>query len=70
MMKNNIVLIFVILISNSISGQTKSDSINSLNLEKIAQVNQGDSYVTFPFDVGNLEPLMFEANVSPSFKIT
>ena len=68
-MKNNIVLIFVILISNSISGQTKSDSINSLNLEKIAQVNQGDSYVTFPFDVGNLEPLMFEANVSPSFKI-
>ena len=69
MMKNNIVLIFVILISNSISGQTKSDSINSLNLEKIAQVNQGDSYVTFPFDVGNLEPLMFEANVSPSFKI-
>jgi len=69
MMKNNIVLMFVILISNSTSGQTKSDSINSLNLEKIAQVNQGDSYVTFPFDVGNLEPLMFEANVSPSFKI-
>ena len=68
-MKNKVVLAFVILISNIASAQTKTDSIVSLSLDKIAQVNQGESYVTFPFDIGNLEPLMFEANVSPNFKI-
>lgn len=69
MKKFNILLVFVILISNIGSAQTIIDSIVTLNLDKIAQVNQGESYVTFPFDVGNLEPLMFEANVSPNFKI-
>ncbi len=68
-MRNSIVLVFVILVSNITYAQTKADSITSLDLDKIAQVNQGESYVTFPFDVGNLEPLMFEANVSPNFKI-
>lgn len=68
-MRNKIVLAFVILISNIASAQTKTDSIVSLSLDKIAHVNQGESYVTFPFDIGNLEPLLFEANVSPNFKI-
>lgn len=68
-MRNNIILAFVILISNIAFTQTKVDSVASLTLDKIAQVNQGESYVTFPFDIGNLEPLMFEANVSPNFKI-
>lgn len=68
-MKNNIALIFVILVSNIASAQTKTDSIACLDLDKISQVNQGESYVTFPFDIGNLEPLLFEANVSPNFKI-
>ena len=68
-MKKKIILIFIILISNIASAQTKTDSIAPLDLNKIAQVNQGESYVTFPFDIGNLEPLMFEANVSPNFKI-
>lgn len=40
-----------------------------IDLAKIAQVNQRDSYITFPTDFGNLEPLMFEANVNPSFII-
>ena len=40
-----------------------------IDLAKIAQVNQSDSYITFPTDIGNLEPLMFEANVNPSFII-
>lgn len=68
-MRNNIVLAFVILISNVAFAQTNVDSIACLNLDKIAQINQGESYVTFPFDIGNLEPLLFEANVSPNFKI-
>lgn len=40
-----------------------------IDLERMATVNQSDSYITFPTDVGNLEPLMFEANVNPSFII-
>ncbi len=41
----------------------------SMELDKVALVNQRESYITFPMDIGNLEPLMFEANVSPSFII-
>ena len=41
----------------------------SMELDKVALVNQRESYITFPMDIGNLEPLMFEANVSPSFVI-
>lgn len=45
------------------------DSLPRLDLSKIAQINQGDSYITFPTDIGNLEPLMFEANLIPNFVI-
>lgn len=69
MKKINLLLLFVILTSNSLVAQTETDSITCLNLDKIAQINQGESYVTFPFDIGNLEPLLFEANISPNFKI-
>jgi hypothetical protein len=65
----NFIGFFIFLNTNFIFAQTKIDSVNILNLEKIAQINQGESYVTFPFDVGNIEPLIFEANVNPSFKI-
>lgn len=69
MKRINLIYLFTVLYTNSIVAQTLSDSIVTLNLDKIAQVNQEESYVTFPFDIGNLEPLMFEANVSPNFKI-
>ena len=69
MKRINLIYLFTVLFTNSIVAQTLTDSIVTLNLDKIAQVNQGESYVTFPFDIGNLEPLMFEANVSPNFKI-
>lgn len=62
-------LLLVILCSVNITGQETQDSIPRLDLAKIAQVNQSDSYITFPTDIGNLEPLMFEANVNPSFVI-
>lgn len=63
-------LIFLFgFISNLVLAQTGEDGTSILNLDKMAQINQGESYVTFPFDFGNIEPLMFEANVSPSFKI-
>jgi len=49
--------------------QKKLDTIPNLELKKIALVNQTDSYITFPTDIGNIAPLMFEANISPSFVI-
>ncbi|NPA68043.1 MAG: hypothetical protein GXO50_05480 [Chlorobi bacterium] len=41
----------------------------SINLTTIAQVNQGNSYITFPTDIGNIESLWFEANLIPNFHI-
>lgn len=66
---NSHLFLFIGFISNLTFAQIGEDSTSILDLEKMAQINQGDSYVTFPFDFGNIEPLMFEANVSPSFKI-
>ncbi len=63
-------LLFLIgFVANLALAQTNEEATSILDLDKMAQINQGDSYVTFPFDFGNIEPLMFEANVSPSFKI-
>jgi hypothetical protein len=49
--------------------QENNDSLPQLDISKIALVNQTDSYVTFPTDIGNIAPLMFEANISPNFII-
>ncbi len=68
MRKYRYILISIYFFMQSIYGQ-KNDSLPNLDLAKIAQVNQSDSYITFPTDIGNLEPLMFEANVNPSFVI-
>lgn len=50
------------------SQEIKNDSLK-LDLIKIALVNQTDSYITFPTDIGAIAPLIFEANISPSFVI-
>lgn len=49
--------------------QKETDTLPQLDLHKIALINQSDSYFTFPTDVGNIEPLIFEANINPSFVI-
>ena len=49
--------------------QDKLDTLPKLELTQIALVNQSDSYITFPADIGNLEPLIFEANINPNFVI-
>ncbi|MBA4321384.1 MAG: hypothetical protein C0408_01065 [Odoribacter sp.] len=60
----------LILISISVffyvSGQVR-DSIYGIGLMELSQVNQGNSYVTFPTDIGNIEPLWFETNLIPNF---
>ena len=69
-MKRQDYLPFIILfLLQTAHAQQPNDSLPNLDLAKIAQVNQSDSYITFPTDIGNLEPLMFEANVNPSFII-
>jgi len=50
-------------------GQSKDPVSSIMELTIIGQVNQGNSYITFPTDIGNIEPLWFEANLSPSFYI-
>jgi hypothetical protein len=62
-------LVLIGFIANLALAQSNVNATSILDLDKLAQINQGDSYVTFPFDFGNIEPLMFEANVNPSFKI-
>jgi len=54
---------------NYSQSQEIKDSFQQLDISKIALVNQTDSYVTFPSDIGNIAPLIFEANISPSFII-
>lgn len=62
-----IILTFIMASDNLIYGQV--DSLPRLSLSKIAHVNQEDTYITFPGDIGNLEPLIFEANINPNFVI-
>ena len=55
--------------SHFVYSQKDVDTLPQLDLFKISLINQTDSYITFPTDIGNIEPLLFEANVNPSFVI-
>ncbi len=50
-----------------IKSNAQSVVLDNLDVALIAQVNQGSSYITFPTDIGNMESLMFEANLIPNF---
>ncbi|MCF8379495.1 MAG: hypothetical protein K9H49_07960 [Bacteroidales bacterium] len=50
-------------------GQKENDSIPTIELTTIAQVNQGNSLITAPIDIGNIESLWFEGNLIPNFYI-
>jgi hypothetical protein len=49
--------------------KTDSSDIGPIQLATIAQENSGNSYITAPADIGNIEPLWFEANLIPNFNI-
>jgi hypothetical protein len=68
-MNRFIIIVLLNLFATIIYGQEVKDSIPNLDLARIAKANQSDSYITFPIDIGNIEPLMFEANVNPAFTI-
>ncbi|WP_237702554.1 hypothetical protein [Bizionia argentinensis] len=62
-------LLLYLCSSYFVFSQKDVDTLPRLDLYKIALINQTDSYITFPTVIGNIEPLLFEANVSPSFVI-
>ena len=64
-----IILLLVLIPTIQLMAQEIDSLLPKLSLEKIALINQSDSYITFPTDIGNIEPLLFEANVNPSFVI-
>ncbi len=68
-MQKQVLSFLLTLFFTCLSFAQQIDSLPRVDLAKIALVNQSDSYVTLPFDIGNLEPLIFEANISPSFII-
>lgn len=45
----------------------KVETFNEISIKEIADMNQGNSYVTFPTDIGNIEPLIFEAKLVPNY---
>jgi len=69
-MKYRVYILLLLINCNFFAFAQEVDSIlPELTLSKIALITQTDSYITFPLDIGNIEPLMFEANVNPSFII-
>jgi hypothetical protein len=69
-MKIKVHILFLLLLSAQFAfSQKVIDSLPRLDLAKIAHINQNDSYITFPTDIGNIEPLVFEANLNPNFII-
>ena len=62
-----LILFSIIFITPGFSQDGNSRKGAELSL--ISQVNQGNSYITFPADIGNIESLWFEGNVIPNFYI-
>ncbi len=58
-----------LFLSASLSAQESEVSMNGFQMANIAQENSGNSYITFPTDIGNIESLWFEANLIPNFNI-
>ncbi len=65
----NKISLFLLLAFNFLVAKAQNPDVhlNNLDVALIAQVNQGSSYITFPTDIGNMEPLIFEANLIPNF---
>ncbi|MBA4410285.1 MAG: phospholipase A [Bacteroidota bacterium] len=63
-----ILLLGSIFIALSSTGQ-ETETTPEIGPAVISQVNQGNSYITAPTDIGNIEPLWFEGNLIPNFYI-
>jgi len=65
-MRKSLLLIISVILYLSCQAQNR-DSLPEIGLTIISQFNQGNSYITFPADIGNIEPLWFEGNLIPNF---
>ena len=69
-MKRHIFILILFLIHGSFTfGQDSTEDMPNITLAIIARENQGNSYITAPTDIGNIEPLWFEANMVPNFNV-
>jgi len=66
MKKYKLLILFFFISTYTVVSQI-SDSVSEIKLTVISQVNQGNSYITFPTDLGNIEPLWFEGSIIPNF---
>ena len=66
---HKLIFIFSSLTSSIAISQQEYDTIPKISLTTVSQENQGNSYITFPLDIGNIEPLWFEGNIIPNFNI-
>ncbi len=66
MKRTGVSIILIFVLSVVVFGQA-TDTMSKIGLKLISQVNQGNSYITFPTDIGNIEPLWFEGNIIPNF---
>jgi hypothetical protein len=69
MKKTTILIVLTLIYSLTGIAQEGINPIPMIKLTTISQVNQGNSYITFPTDIGNIEPLVFEGNIIPNFYI-
>jgi len=63
------ILIMIVSLSFHAYSQDTTKIISKINLASIARENSGNSYITFPTDIGNIEPLWFEGNIIPNFNV-
>jgi len=67
-------LLFVVILCSGYALAQKRDTLeNSIEHQKfltLVNANREQSYVTFGSGIGNLEPLIFEARLSPSYYFT
>lgn len=68
-MKNLFILFLAFVSFRQVMAQEDATKFKPVNLAVIAEVNQVNNYITFPTDIGNLAPLLFEANVVPNLFI-
>lgn len=67
MFKNSLLVLILLFQALCGVGQVSESVPAEIGLTMISQVSQGNSYITFPTDIGNIEPLSFEGNLIPNF---
>ncbi|NPA35895.1 MAG: hypothetical protein GXO47_03495 [Chlorobi bacterium] len=62
-------LLLIFTVPVLLPGQEQERAVPEITIATVAMVDQGNSYITFPADIGNIERLWFEANLNPSFLV-